>query len=100
MIVGFDGKRAVANFTGLGNYSRFVIGALNKKFQNATYKIFAPKRKENKEFFDLLKKNTIDLYPQSKFAKLMPSVWRSKLILKDLKRENIDIFHEIRRAHV
>lgn len=93
MIVGFDGKRAVANFTGLGNYSRFVIGALNKKFQNATYKIFAPKRKENKEFSDLLKKNTIDLYPQSKFAKLMPSVWRSKLILKDLKRENIDIFH-------
>lgn len=93
MIVGFDGKRAVANFTGLGNYSRFVIGALSNKFQNELYKVFAPKRKNNKEFSTLLKKSTIDLYPQSKFAKLMPSVWRSKLILKDLKRENVEIFH-------
>ena len=93
MIVGFDGKRAVANFTGLGNYSRFVIGALSNKFQNELYKVFAPKRKNNKEFSTLLKKSTIDLYPQSKFAKLMPSVWRSKLILKDLKRESVEIFH-------
>ena len=93
MIIGFDGKRAVSNFTGLGNYSRFVIGALNKKFQGEVYKIFAPKRKNNREFNDLLKKNTSDLYPKSKIAKLLPSVWRSKLILKDLKEEKIDIFH-------
>lgn len=25
MIIGFDGKRAVSNMTGLGNYSRLVI---------------------------------------------------------------------------
>ena len=93
MIIGFDGKRAVSNFTGLGNYSRFVIGALNKKFQDEAYKIFAPKRKNNREFNDLLKKNTSDLYPKGKIAKLLPSIWRSKLILKDLKEEKIDIFH-------
>ena len=28
MIISFDGKRAVNNMTGLGNYSRRVIGAL------------------------------------------------------------------------
>ena len=93
MIIGFDGKRAVSNFTGLGNYSRFVIGALNKKFQDEAYKIFAPKRKNNREFNDLLEKNTSDLYPKGKIAKLLPSIWRSKLILKDLKEEKIDIFH-------
>ena len=25
MIIGFDAKRANANFTGLGNYSRFIV---------------------------------------------------------------------------
>ena len=28
MRIGFDGKRAVQNFTGLGNYSRYVIDIL------------------------------------------------------------------------
>lgn len=93
MIIGFDGKRAVANFTGLGNYSRFIIGALNKKFRNETYKIFAPKPKNNREFSELLGDNTSDLYPKNKIAKLLPSVWRSKGILKDLKKEKIEIFH-------
>ena len=93
MIIGFDGKRAVSNFTGLGNYSRFIIGALNKKFQNETYKVFAPKPKNNREFSELLGENTSDYYPKSRIAKLVPSIWRSKLILKDIKRENIDIFH-------
>lgn len=93
MIVGFDGKRAVANFTGLGNYSRFVIGALNRKFHDLQYKVFAPKQKENREFKSLLQSNTSDLYPQSKIAKFLPALWRSKLILNDLKREKVDIFH-------
>lgn len=93
MIVGFDGKRAVANFTGLGNYSRFFIGALNKNFPNNSYKVFAPKQKDNKEFNDLLCNNTIDIYPQGKISKALPAFWRSKLIVNDLKREKIDIFH-------
>ena len=25
MRIGFDGKRAVQNFTGLGNYSRYIV---------------------------------------------------------------------------
>ncbi len=93
MIIGFDGKRAVSNFTGLGNYSRFVIGALNEKFQDKLYKIFAPKPKSNQEFKSLLKGNTSEYYPQKGIAKSIPSLWRSKLILKDLRREKVDIFH-------
>lgn len=93
MVIGFDGKRAVSNYTGLGNYSRFVIEALNKKFPEEYYKVFAPKPKNNKEFNALLNDNTTDFYPQSHFAKLVPSLWRSRLILDDLKREKIDIFH-------
>ena len=28
MIIGFDAKRANANFTGLGNYSRFMVDTM------------------------------------------------------------------------
>ena len=28
MRIGFDGKRAVQNFTGLGNYSRYIVDIL------------------------------------------------------------------------
>lgn len=93
MKIGFDGKRAVANFTGLGNYSRFVIEALSKRFSKESYVVFAPKPKNNKEFNALLCDNTTDFYPLGKVAKRLSSLWRSKWILKDLKRENIDIFH-------
>ena len=30
MRIGFDGKRAVENKTGLGNYSRFIIDILSR----------------------------------------------------------------------
>ena len=34
MRIGFDGKRAVQNMTGLGNYSRYVIEALYRYYPN------------------------------------------------------------------
>ena len=40
MRIGYDGKRAVQNFTGLGNYSRYVVQSLSA---------FAP---ENEYWFD------------------------------------------------
>ena len=68
MIVGFDGKRAVANFTGLGNYSRFVIGALSNKFQNELYKVFAPKRKNNKAPAGIRQYKIEIMYDNMKFS--------------------------------
>lgn len=36
MIIGYDGKRAVSNLTGLGNYSRLVIEEIGKKLQHGS----------------------------------------------------------------
>ena len=30
MRIGFDGKRAVQNFTGLGNYSRYIVNKIGR----------------------------------------------------------------------
>ena len=37
MKIGFDGKRAVQNFTGLGNYSRYVADILCRYYPNNDY---------------------------------------------------------------
>ena len=47
LIIGFDGKRAVANNTGLGNYSRYVIDALSIGFPRNTYRLYSPVIKDN-----------------------------------------------------
>lgn len=43
MKIGFDAKRAVQNFTGLGNYSRFVINNLAQLYPENEYILFSEK---------------------------------------------------------
>ena len=37
MRIGFDGKRAVQNFTGLGNYSRYIVDILCQFYPENEY---------------------------------------------------------------
>mgnify|MGYP000656447391 FL=1 len=49
MRIGFDGKRAVQNFTGLGNYSRYIVDILCQFYPENEYVLYAPKKRENKK---------------------------------------------------
>ena len=49
MRIGFDGKRAVRNMTGLGNYSRLVVESLAKRFPESEFDVFTPDMRENVE---------------------------------------------------
>ena len=40
MRIGFDGKRAVQNFTGLGNYSRYIVNILCQFYPENWHRIF------------------------------------------------------------
>ena len=42
MRIGFDGKRAVQNFTGLGNYSRYIVDILCQFYPENEYVLYAP----------------------------------------------------------
>ena len=46
MRIGFDGKRAVQNFTGLGNYSRYIVDILCQFYPENEYVLYAPKKRE------------------------------------------------------
>ncbi|MBO4814430.1 MAG: glycosyltransferase family 4 protein [Muribaculaceae bacterium] len=92
MIVSFDGKRAVSNTTGLGNYSRRVISSLAQKFSNDEYVILAPKMKHSSELDELLKMDNvrIDISPHPKLG----HIWRSgRGILKSAAHHHTDVFH-------
>lgn len=92
MIVSFDGKRAVNNMTGLGNYSRRVIGALAKKYPSDNYVVLAPRMKSSVELNELLLMDNVelDVAPHPKLGHL----WRSgKGIIKSAKSRSAEVFH-------
>jgi glycosyltransferase involved in cell wall biosynthesis len=89
--IGFDAKRAFKNNTGLGNYSRTLIGALANYFKENEYYLFAP---EKTDLFDTTPFNNIKtIVPEFFIDKLFPSAWRSSGIKKDLIKNKIDIYH-------
>ena len=47
MIIGFDAKRANANFTGLGNYSRFMVDTMATYGDEHKYRMYIPKQCKN-----------------------------------------------------
>lgn len=89
MKIGFDGKRAANNLTGLGNYSRSLIEHLAYQFPEHEYLVYSPKVKQSKQIDAFFKKDNIEL----KLPKNGPFLWRTLNILKDLNQDGCQIFH-------
>jgi glycosyltransferase involved in cell wall biosynthesis len=91
MKIGFDAKRAFQNFTGLGNYSRFVIKALAQNKAQNQYILYAPKAVENPRtaFLFHFKNVVIKTAP----IKWLKSYWRSKGVIKDLVADQVELYH-------
>jgi glycosyltransferase involved in cell wall biosynthesis len=89
MRIGFDAKRAFLNASGLGNYSRNTINALNKYSENNQYVLYTPEIKDG--LFENY--NQFDVYsPETPISKIFKSVWRSYSAFL-LKKHQIEIFH-------
>ncbi|WP_406825841.1 glycosyltransferase family 4 protein [Pedobacter sp. KACC 23697] len=89
MKIGYDGKRAANNLTGLGNYSRSLIEHLANQFPEHEYLVYAPKVKPAKQIDTFFEKDNIEL----KLPKNGTFLWRTLNILKDLTRDGCQIFH-------
>ena len=89
MKIGFDGKRITKNFTGLGNYSRYILHILAEYFPKNQYSIFT--NSEPKANFSFSNSASIRFhYSNNPFLK---SIWRSFGIVKNLKNDKIDLYH-------
>lgn len=87
--IGFDGKRAANNLTGLGNYSRSLIEQLALQFPENEYLVYTPKVKSAKQIDAFLETKKVAL----KLPKNGSFLWRSLNIIKDLLRDGVQIYH-------
>lgn len=91
MKIGFDGKRAFQNKTGLGNYSRSLITSLAKTYPQHFYSLFTPTKTD---LFDIKNLQNIQVNTPQKFIdKKFSSLWRRSRIVNDIKNNGIDIYH-------
>lgn len=94
MIIGFDAKRAAVNFTGLGNYSRYVIDTLAKCCPQHEIKLYIPKPSDNVAYKKLLhNQNVASVLPDTKIAAMNSSAWRSCCMVSQLRRDKVELFH-------
>lgn len=89
MRIGFDGKRAVQNFTGLGNYSRYIVDILCQFGPENEYVLYAPKKRENKRLNKLTKQyQQLQLsYPTTSSWKKLSPLWRVWGVTRQLEKE-------------
>ena len=103
-IIGFDAKRAVANGTGLGSYSRTLINDLAR--YPLTLRLYAPDEGRDDLRTQIQDRANVTLHtPHSTFhiphsSFLLPpssflgkSYWRSHGIVSDLRRDGIQLYH-------
>ncbi|MDE7125444.1 MAG: glycosyltransferase family 4 protein [Muribaculaceae bacterium] len=94
MKIGFDGKRAVNNNTGLGNYSRLVVDVLSAYYPANEYVLYVPEIKDNPRMKPLTERNNVRLCePDSSIGRVLGSAWRSFGVTSQIKRDGIDLFH-------
>jgi len=90
MKIGFDAKRAYHNNTGLGYYSRTLVGLLTDYFPDNEYYLFNPKPSSKYSFTQL---QIHEILPAGFPATMFRSAWRSKWVTKDIKKLGIDLYH-------
>ncbi len=92
MIIGFDAKRIFHNTTGLGNYSRDLVRILSTYFTENHYFLYNPKKGKVNRLLPN-NRNVFEKLPQSFLGNLLPSIWRTKFIVNQLLKDNIQLFH-------
>jgi glycosyltransferase involved in cell wall biosynthesis len=94
MIIGYDAKRAFANNTGLGNYSRYIIDNALRYAPAHDYRLYAPRmtRRADVAAWDD-RANVRFGFPTSVIDRALPSLWRTTGIVRDLRRDGVRLFH-------
>lgn len=94
LTIGFDGKRAARNMTGLGNYSRLVVESLSTAYPDLQLKLYAPADNDNPRFAKVKALPNVNLRtPRRGEARLGGSVWRTWGITKLLKADGVQLYH-------
>lgn len=93
--IAYDAKRLVRNATGLGNYSRTLINDLQRILpHDCRMLLYAPDRGRDRLRSQVAETARLSyVLPTKAHSALARAVWRSWGIVKDLKRDRVDIYH-------
>ena len=94
MKIGFDGKRAVCNNTGLGNYSRLLVKVLSNHYPDLEYALYTPEKRDNPRLMPLLTRQGVSVAtPDKPLWKAVPALWRVAAMARQMARDGVDIIH-------
>lgn len=93
-LIGFDGKRAVMNYTGIGNYSRLALESILPLMPDAQLRLYTPRLRNNARLKPLLESGRVELRtPDTLAGRLMPHLWRTRSLSDQLRREKPALYH-------
>jgi glycosyltransferase involved in cell wall biosynthesis len=91
MRIGYDAKRAICNYTGLGSYSRNLLNALMLDAPEHDYLLYTPKIKD--DLLQLLKGRYELHQPNSGLQKKLSALWRVHGLIDDAASSKVDLYH-------
>ena len=92
-MIGFDAKRAFANNTGLGNYSRYIISNLSTYFPDCRFRLYAPKKVDHPGMKQISEKENVSFFFPTGINARFSSLWRTAGMPADLSRDGVQLFH-------
>lgn len=93
MTLGFDGKKAVLNLTGIGNYSRRCINSLAGLRPADELLLFVPDRRNEAALSALTPRVRLVSSPLPLKKGLFYELWRNFLQWKTIRQHGVDLFH-------
>lgn len=97
MIVGVDAKRIVRNGTGLGSYGRTLVNDLLRRGDSEMeLRLYAPDEGKDALRGQIIEGATfcyLTVLPSGTAGTIRKAWWRSKGIVKDLKRDGVNVYH-------
>lgn len=94
MKIGFDGKRAVCNNTGLGNYSRLLTDVLSSTYREHSYMLYSPEKRDNPRLRPLLERDNVSVVtPAGKWSRMTSSLWRVAGMGHQMVHDGVDLIH-------
>ena len=94
LTVGFDGKRAAQNRSGLGNYSRFVISGLSRFSDIGRLLVYTQSEQRMSCISGVDKMPRVEMrFPATTCQRLFSSLWRVNGVKSSLVGDGVGLFH-------
>jgi len=93
MQIGFEAKRFFTNYTGLGNYARFVVNALSEFVPENQYTLYSPKTRKHPEVDAIVARSNVKVVEPSGGYRFLKGLWRSWGVSSDRSIQNLSIYH-------